>query len=270
MLEETLSAFSKVVLGVISTVTVAGAATAAATVAAEKDLHKAKSVTYEAKSMNSQRSSMVEGCYWELRDIDHVLYGERDSLITDIMENLPDYGASYYYSFTENAVLSFMPVDDPDYAIDLWQRNTENEFSIISEMVPIIKTEYQQYKKDKTKWSDQFNAFMESIGIPIPSIVVTGYEWFKYDGIGTKMPNTSLTIASIDAQHMDLSYGDGNTILRYDRIKALPKEIAPITLYFQEKSFYYDNYDRIQSSDWRLTDEEIDAHFRKTFKSKKY
>ena len=199
MLEETLSAFSKVILGVISTVTVAGAATAAVTVAAEKDLHKAKSVTYEAKSMNSQRSSMVEGCYWELRDIDHVLYGERDSLITDIMENLPDYGASYYYSFTENAVLSFMPVDNPDYAIDLWQRNTENEFSVISEMVPIIKSEYQQYKKDKTKWADRFNEFMESIGIPLPSVVVTGYEWFEYDGIGTQMPLLLVTSIRVES-----------------------------------------------------------------------
>ena len=270
MLEETLSAFSKVILGVISAVTVAGAVTAAVTVAAEKDIHRAKGVTYEAKSMNSQRSSMVEGCYWELRTIDHVMYGERDSLITDIMENLPDYNASYYYSFTENAVLSFLPVDDPDYAIDLWQRNTENEFSIISEMVPIIKKEYQQYKKDKTKWSDQFNAFMKSIGIPLPSIVVTGYEWFEYDGIGAQLPHTSLSITNLDAQHMDLTSGDGGTILHYDRIKALPKEIAPITLYFQEKSFFYENYDKIQSSGWRLTDEEIDAHFRKTFKSKKY
>lgn len=270
MSKTAISSFSKAILGIVGIVAIAGAGTAVVAAKAEKDLNKAKSVTYQAKSMNSNRSSMAEGDYWELRNIDHVLYGERDSLITDIMENLPDYGASYYYSFTENAVLSFMPVDNPDYAIDLWQRNTENEFSIISEMVPIIKSEYQQYKKDKTKWADRFNEFMESIGIPIPSVVVTGYEWFEYDGIGAQLPNTSLTIANLDAQHMDLSYGDGNTILHYDRIKALPQEIAPITLYFQEKAFYYDNYDKIQSSGWRLTDEEIDAHFRKTFKSKKY
>lgn len=50
MLEETLSAFSKVILGVISTVTVAGAATAAVTVAAEKTSIRQKALHMRLKA----------------------------------------------------------------------------------------------------------------------------------------------------------------------------------------------------------------------------
>lgn len=274
MLEESLSAFSKVILGVISTVTVAGVATAAVTVAAEKDIHKAKSVTYEAKSMNSQRSSMVEGAYWELQDIatmsDSVETG-RYTLITDIMENLPNYGnASYYYSFTENAVLSFLPLDDPEYAIDLWQNNVSNEFAILQDVVPLLKKRNAEYKLDKTRWADKFKDLCSSLGVPFPSIAVTGYDWFEYEGLGTSMPTSGfLTIEYLDNERMDLAYAN-TAVLHYRRIKALPQEITPITLYFQEKAFFFNNYDKIESSGWKLSDEEIDAHFRKTFKSKKY
>lgn len=271
MLEESLSAFSKVILGVISTVTVAGAATAAVTVVAEKDLNTAKNVTYQAKSMNSQRGSMVEGAYWELEDIvtmvDSVETG-RYTLITDIMENLPNYGASYYYSFTDNAVLTFQPIDDPSYAIDLWQNHVSDEYSILKDIVPVLRADYNEYKKDKTKVSDEFKNLCESLGVPFPSIAVTSYEWFEYKGIGTELAS-GLSIVNVDAEHMDLAYGR-SAVLHYNRIKQLPQELAPVTLYFNEKVFYYENYDKLGKDGPILTDEEIDTHFRKTFKSKKY
>ena len=274
MFKSSLSALAKVVLAIVFAAAICGAATAVITVSAEKKLKKAKSVSYQAASMSSKRASMVEGAYWELQDIvtmsDSVETGKY-TLITDIMENLPNYGnASYYYSFTENAVLSFFPLDDPAYAIDLWQKNVSNEFSILREIVPILSNGYESYKKDKTKWSEEFKKLCTSLGVPFPSVAVSGYQWFKYDGLGTSMPSSSnLTIAYLDAERMDLAYGK-TAILHYNRIRALPQDIAPITLYFQEKLFYRDNYDKISDSGWSLSDEEIDAHFRKTFRSKKY
>lgn len=275
MLEETLSAFSKVVLGVISTVTVAGAATAAVTVAAEKDLITVKKATYEPKGMQSQRASIAEGLFWELEDIvtmsDSVEVG-RYNLITDIMQYLPEYSASYYYSFNDNCVLGFLPLDDPSYAIDLWQKNISNEFSILQEMVPILRDEYSTYKKDKeqNKVSNGFKSLCESLGVPFPSIACTSYDWFEYEGIGTPMPSDSdLRIAYLDTERMNLAYGR-SAVLHYVRIKQLPQEIAPETLYFQEKAFFFDNYDKLENSSWTLSDQEIDSHFRKTFKSKKY
>ena len=261
-------------MSIVGIVAVCGVVTAGVAISAEKDLNKVKSVTYEAEKMNSPRATPVEGAYWELQDIvtmaDSVETG-RYTLITDIMENLPYYGnASYYYSFTENAVLSLLPLDEPSYAIDLWQNNVTNEFSILADLVPVLKSSYDEYKQDNTKWSAQFKELCASLGVPFPSIAVTGYDWFEYEGLGTPLPSSSeLVIKYIDSEHMDLAYGS-SAVLHYDRIRTLPQDIAPVTLYFQEKSFYYDNYDKIQSSGWRLSDEEIDAHFRKTFKSRKY
>lgn len=271
MLEHTLSSFSKVILGVILTVTIVGVATAAVTVSAEKDLNTAKKATYQAKSMNAQRSSMVEGAYWELQDIvtltDSVEVG-RYSLITEIMENLPNYGASYYYSFTDNAVLSFLPVDDPSYAIDLWQKHVADEVSILRNIIPALRADYDEYKEDKPKVSEKFKNLCESLGVPFPSIAVTSYKYFKYEGLGQELA-PGLSIASVNAEHMDLAYGR-SAVLHYDRIKKLPQEIAPITYYFNEKIFFYENYDKLKDKGPILSDEEIDAHFRKTFKSKKY
>jgi hypothetical protein len=274
MFESTLSTLSKIILGIILLVAVGGVVTAAVAVSAEKDLNKAKSVKYEAASMNSKRASMTEGAYWELQDIvtmvDSVETG-RYTLITDIMANLPNYGnASYYYSFTENAVLSFFPLDDPEYAINLWQNNITNEYAILQDVVPILRNNYQEYKKDKTKWADRFKDLCSSLGVPFPSVAVSGYDWFEYQGLGTSMPSSSkLTIAYLDADKMDLIYDDC-AVLHYNRIKALPQEIAPVTLYFQEKAFFFSNYDKLVESKWKISEEEIDAHFRKTFKSKKY
>jgi len=275
MIGTTLSAFSKVVVGILSSVAIAGGVTAAVTMSAEKDLKTVKKAAYEPKGMQSQRASLAEGLYWELEDIvtmaDSVEVG-RYTLITDIMQYLPDYGASYYYSFNNNCVLGFLPLDDPSYAIDLWQKNISNEFSILQEMVPILRGEYSTYKQDKeqNKISDDFKKLCASLGVPFPSIACTSYDWFEYDGIGTSMPSDcDLKIAYLDAEKMDLAYGR-SAVLHYVRIKALPQEIAPITLYFQEKAFFFDNYDKLENSSWTLSDQEIDAHFRKTFKSKKY
>lgn len=272
---EGISTFSKVIIGVISSVAVAGAVTAGVTLAAEKDINTIKKAEYEPKSMQAQRGSMTEGLYWELEDIvtmsDSVETG-RCTLITEIMQRLPEYGASYYYSFKDNAVLGLLPLDDPSYAIDLWQQNVSNEFAIIRDMLPFLKDEYSEYKteKEEGKVSDGFKSLCASVGIPFPSIAVTSYEWFEYKGPGTSMPTDSnLKIAYVDTERMDLSYGD-RAVLHYVRIKKLPQEIAPITMYFKEKAFFFNNHDKLESTSWTPSDQEIDAHFRKTFKSRKY
>lgn len=277
MIQTAITNFSKVILSLVGTVAVVGGVTAAVSMTAEKNLNTVKKVSYKPKGMHAQRGSLAEGLYWELEDIvtmsDSVEVG-RYTLITDILQNLPNYGASYYYSFNDNCVLGFLPLDDPAYAIDLWQRNVSGEFSILKEMVPVLRSEYSEYLqgKDQSKVSDRFKKLCESLGVPFPSIACTSYQWFDYQGLGTSMPSDSnLKIEYLDSEKMNLVYGN-STVLHYVRIKELPQKVAPITLYFQEKNFFFENYDKLglETSQWTPSDQEIDAHFRKTFKSKKY
>ena len=269
MIERTLSTFSKTILGVLIIVVIGGVVTAGAAVSAEKQFNRVKGITYTATDISPQ--NIIEGAYWELQDISTMVDSieGRYTLITDIMENLPVYGAAYYYSFTANAVLSFFPLDDPSYAIDLWQKNISKEYSIIKDFIPLLQSEREKYNTDKPKWSARFKEICSTLGIPTPSVAVTGYDWFEFAGIGTPMPSSNnLTIQYVDKEKLDLAYGN-SAVLHYNRIKALPQRIAPVTLYFQSKLFYIKNHEKIGESEWAISDEEIDAHFRKTFKSKK-
>lgn len=272
-----LSVFPKVVIGIIGVVAAAGVLTVVISMVSEKKLRTAKSVTYEALSMNAPRQSMLQGAFWELDSIESIGHDgevvETYTLITDIMEHCMGYDASYYYSFSENAVIGFFPLDEPQYAIELWKRSVGNEYAILMDVVPALDKEYDKYKKnrDNYKVSEKFKSLCTSLGVPFPSIAVESYEWHDFKDKDLMMSlSYDLEVTYVDAERMTLSCDDNNAILYYKRIKKLPQEVAPITLYFHEKSFFEENYEKIESSKWKLSDEEIDAHFRKTFKSKKY
>lgn len=277
MKETSISAFSKVILGLVGTVATVAAATAVFAAIAEKNIDIVKSAAYRPKKINAGNSSLLKGGYWELEYISVMtdsVETEKYTLITDIMEHLPDYGASYYYSFTDDAVLSLMPVEDPGWAIDIWKDNVSGDFWVVRGILPFLEEGYRDYRsRDQgTRHSKRFESLCESVGIPFPSIVVTGYDWFRSDSLWTSLPSDpNLKIADVGKKELVLAYGK-SAVLRYVRIERFRNdiEIAPATLYFKEKDFFMKNHDRLADSKWRVSDEKIDEHFRKTFKSRKY
>lgn len=277
MKETSISAFSKVILGLVGTVAIVAAATAVFAAIAEKNIDIVKSAEYRPKKINAGNSSLLQGGYWELEYISVMtdsVETEKYTLITDIMEHLPDYGASYYYSFTDDAVLSLMPVEDPGWAIDIWKDNVSGDFWVVRGILPFLEEGYRDYRSTApgTRHSKRFESLCESVGIPFPSIVVTGYDWFRSDSLWASLPSDpNLKIADVGKKELVLAYGK-SAVLRYVRIERFRNdiEIAPATLYFKEKDFFMKNHDRLADSKWRVSDEKIDEHFRKTFKSRKY
>ena len=277
MKETSISAFSKVILGLVGTVATVAAATAVFAAIAEKNIDIVKSAEYRPKKINAGNSSLLKGGYWELEYISVMtdsVETEKYTLITDIMEHLPDYGASYYYSFTDDAVLSLMPVEDPGWAIDIWKDNVSGDFWVVRGILPFLEEGYRDYRSTAqgTRHSKRFESLCESVGIPFPSIVVTGYDWFRSDSLWASLPSDpNLKIADVGKKELVLAYGK-SAVLRYVRIERFRNdiEIAPATLYFKEKDFFMKNHDRLADSKWRVSDEKIDEHFRKTFKSRKY
>lgn len=277
MKETSISAFSKVILGLVGTVATVAAATAVFAAIAEKNIDIVKSAEYRPKKINAGNSSLLKGGYWELEYISVMtdsVETEKYTLITDIMEHLPDYGASYYYSFTDDAVLSLMPVEDPGWAIDIWKDNVSGDFWVVRGILPFLEEGYSDYRSTAqgTRHSKRFESLCESVGIPFPSIVVTGYDWFRSDSLWASLPSDpNLKIADVGKKELVLAYGK-SAVLRYVRIERFRNdiEIAPATLYFKEKDFFMKNHDRLADSKWRVSDEKIDEHFRKTFKSRKY
>lgn len=277
MKETSISAFSKVILGLVGTVATVAAATAVFAAIAEKNIDIVKSAEYRPKKINAGNSSLLQGGYWELEYISVMtdsVETEKYTLITDIMEHLPDYGASYYYSFTDDAVLSLMPVEDPGWAIDIWKDNVSGDFWVVRGILPFLEEGYSDYRSTApgTRHSKRFESLCESVGIPFPSIVVTGYDWFRSDSLWASLPSDpNLKIADVGKKELVLAYGK-SAVLRYVRIERFRNdiEIAPATLYFKEKDFFMKNHDRLADSKWRVSDEKIDEHFRRTFKSRKY
>lgn len=277
MKETSISAFSKVILGLVGTVAIVAAATAVFAAIAEKNIDIVKSAEYRPKKINAGNSSLLKGGYWELEYISVMadsVETEKYTLITDIMEHLPDYGASYYYSFTDDAVLSLMPVEDPGWAIDIWKDNVSGDFWVVRGILPFLEEGYSDYRSTApgTRHSKRFESLCESVGIPFPSIVVTGYDWFRSDSLWASLPSDpNLKIADVGKKELVLAYGK-SAVLRYVRIERFRNdiEIAPATLYFKEKDFFMKNHDRLADSKWRVSDEKIDEHFRRTFKSRKY
>lgn len=277
MKETSISAFSKVILGLVGTVAIVAAATAVFAAIAEKNIDIVKSAGYRPKKINAGNSSLLKGGYWELEYISVMtdsVETEKYTLITDIMEHLPDYGASYYYSFTDDAVLSLMPVEDPGWAIDIWKDNVSGDFWVVRGILPFLEEGYSDYRSTApgTRHSKRFESLCESVGIPFPSIVVTGYDWFRSDSLWASLPSDpNLKIADVGKKELVLAYGK-SAVLRYVRIERFRNDIgiAPATLYFKEKDFFMKNHDRLADSKWRVSDEKIDEHFRKTFKSRKY
>lgn len=277
MKETSISAFSKVILGLVGTVATVAAATAVFAAIAEKNIDIVKSAEYRPKKINAGNSSLLKGGYWELEYISVMtdsVETEKYTLITDIMEHLPDYGASYYYSFTDDAVLSLMPVEDPGWAIDIWKDNVSGDFWVVRGILPFLEEGYRDYRSTAqgTRNSKRFESLCESVGIPFPSIVVTGYDWFRSDSLWASLPSDpNLKIADVGKKELVLAYGK-SAVLRYVRIERFRNDIgiAPATLYFKEKDFFMKNHDRLADSKWRVSDEKIDEHFRKTFKSRKY
>ncbi len=277
MKETSISAFSKVILGLVGTVATVAAATAVFAAIAEKNIDIVKSAEYRPKKINAGNSSLLKGGYWELEYISVMtdsVETEKYTLITDIMEHLPDYGASYYYSFTDDAVLSLMPVEDPGWAIDIWKDNVSGDFWVVRGILPFLEEGYSDYRSTApgTRHSKRFESLCESVGIPFPSIVVTGYDWFRSDSLWASLPSDpNLKIADVGKKELVLAYGK-SAVLRYVRIERFRNDIgiAPATLYFKEKDFFMKNHDRLADSKWRVSDEKIDEHFRKTFKSRKY
>ena len=277
MKETSISAFSKVILGLVGIVATVAAATAVFAAIAEKNIDIVKSAAYRPKKINAGNSSLLKGGYWELEYISVMtdsVETEKYTLITDIMEHLPDYGASYYYSFTDDAVLSLMPVEDPGWAIDIWKDNVSGDFWVVRGILPFLEEGYRDYRSTAqgTRHSKRFESLCESVGIPFPSIVVTGYDWFRSDSLWASLPSDpNLKIADVGKKELVLAYGK-SAVLRYVRIERFRNdiEIAPATLYFKEKDFFMKNHDRLADSKWRVSDEKIDEHFRKTFKSRKY
>ena len=277
MKETSISAFSKVILGLVGTVATVAAATAVFAAIAEKNIDIVKSAAYRPKKINAGNSSLLKGGYWELEYISVMtdsVETEKYTLITDIMEHLPDYGASYYYSFTDDAVLSLMPVEDPGWAIDIWKDNVSGDFWVVRGILPFLEEGYRDYRSTAqgARHSKRFESLCESVGIPFPSIVVTGYDWFRSDSLWASLPSDpNLKIADVGKKELVLAYGK-SAVLRYVRIERFRNdiEIAPATLYFKEKDFFMKNHDRLADSKWRVSDEKIDEHFRKTFKSRKY
>lgn len=277
MKETSISAFSKVILGLVGTVATVAAATAVFAAIAEKNIDIVKSAEYRPKKINAGNSSLLKGGYWELEYISVMtdsVETEKYTLITDIMEHLPDYGASYYYSFTDDAVLNLMPVEDPGWAIDIWKDNVSGDFWVVRGILPFLEEGYSDYRSTApgTRHSKRFESLCESVGIPFPSIVVTGYDWFRSDSLWASLPSDpNLKIADVGKKELVLAYGK-SAVLRYVRIERFRNDIgiAPATLYFKEKDFFMKNHDRLADSKWRVSDEKIDEHFRKTFKSRKY
>lgn len=250
-----------------------GIITAIIAVVAQRNLKTVKMAEYRPKSMQSPRQSKAEGLYWELKELvtlsDSVETG-RYSNVSDILPLLPKLGASFYYSFKDNAVLGLQQVDDPSYAISLWKNGSSGDFDIFEDMLPYLEKEYFKYQLDKNEGRDydDFRSLCSSVGMPFPSIAVTSYDWFEYNS--TSIPSSpALEISYVDDEQMDLTYKD-QVVLHYVRNDKLPYEIAPITMYFQEKEFFLKNQDKLEGSSWTPSSLELQSHFREAYNSKKH
>lgn len=276
MMVSALKSLARIIKAILVLVILVGIITAVFAYFAEKHLAVIRGATYTPESLAVADS--LEGGYWWLDSIEdttgvHNHYAD----IMRLRKRLPE-ETTFAYSFKDNVRLDMDPLwitDEDDVEekqrlyegiLAYWREHCAKDYSILKSVLPVLMESYERMKYGEDQ---SYESFLESLGVPVPSMQVVLIEKYPryHQGDSLYAPIPGLRLISVDTQSMVLFHPGSKLILHYGRLSKLPQPLAPATVYFAQRDFYSKyRYDEGIRKARIITDEKINEHFEDLFK----
>lgn len=241
-----LSSLAKFTISAISIVAVSACVMTLCVKCAESRLSDISEYTYKAQPVGNKYSSLLEGGYWQLTAIEDTVSCETIKVtmhnINSVLDLLSDKDASYAYSYKNGTLASFWPMADAKTVLQGWDLAWYENYLVLEAVIPGLKEDNQNMSSGE--FSTSYAEFCAVFGSTLPCIAMTSLkdyayqeDLYFYQSELERYPAISygLHITSLTNDDMELSKGSHK--FRYERVKSLPMQIAPISVYFQETAY---------------------------------